>query len=180
MSRPRGDHIRRVYTQDPPNPCQCPDFEKNGGACKHIRGCLLLLGTLRAQNIPLPAIPIPDSLTDAHALQTKTAISRAETSAPSLDRPTVRAAAAVADLLQEHKSASDDEDGKDSPDPENDSDSDIDTDASSDSDDDSDGEEDPGGAAAAGNFAALGEQALARTVYELRRWGRDLETWRST
>ncbi|KAJ7027421.1 hypothetical protein C8F04DRAFT_1189549 [Mycena alexandri] len=106
----------------------------------------------------------------AHALQTKTAISRAETSAPSLDRPTVRAAAAVADLLQEHEPTSDDEEDG-TPDLENDSDSDIDTDASSDSDDDSGGEEDPRGAAAAGNLAALGEQALARTVYELQEMG---------
>ncbi|KAJ6623738.1 hypothetical protein B0H10DRAFT_2213411 [Mycena sp. CBHHK59/15] len=82
--------------------CTCPDFEKHGGACKHIRGALFLLDNFRAQGINMPTIPIPLSLTDAHALQTKTVIDRAD--APSGESPMVRTAAAISDLLQADES----------------------------------------------------------------------------
>ncbi|KAJ7020574.1 hypothetical protein C8F04DRAFT_1274879 [Mycena alexandri] len=122
--------------------CTCLDFEKHGGACKHIRGALLMLKRLRASGMPIPAIPIPTSLTDAHALQTKTVIGRAEKTAgpESTERPTIRAATAVADLLREDTAGP--------VDPESDDDSDdaapadfeedVDTDASSDSGDEDD------------------------------------------
>ncbi|KAJ7880819.1 hypothetical protein B0H13DRAFT_2541220, partial [Mycena leptocephala] len=156
--------------------CKCLDFERHGGACKHIRGGLFFLQTLRAGGIPLPAIPIPSSITEAHALQTKAVIDRAsreEKTAEGSERPTIRAAAAVADLLREDeacvesptKSSQDavatDVDAKD-----DDSDSDVDTDASSESDDDS--EDVLSTQRATNNLAALGEQGLARTIYELQ------------
>ncbi|KAJ7922111.1 hypothetical protein B0H13DRAFT_2412246 [Mycena leptocephala] len=156
--------------------CKCLDFERHGGACKHIRGGLFFLQTLRAGGIPLPAIPIPSSTTEAHALQTKAVIDRAsreEKTAEGSERPTIRAAAAVADLLREDeagvesptKSSQDavaaDVDAKD-----DDSDSDVDTDASSDSDNDS--EDVLSTQRATNNLAALGEQGLARTIYELQ------------
>jgi hypothetical protein len=148
--------------------CTCPDFDKHGGACKHIRGGLLFLDKLRAHGLNIPMIPIPMSLTDAHALQTKTAIHRAEDSAASMDRPTVPAAAAISDLLQEQvPEQADDEETTHSPKDtdETDDETDIDTDVSSDDDDDDPLERVPG------NLAALGEQALARTVHELQDIG---------
>ncbi|KAJ7831183.1 hypothetical protein B0H13DRAFT_2432002 [Mycena leptocephala] len=129
--------------------CTCLDFEKK-------------------------AIPIPSSLTEAHALQTKTVIKRAETSATSSERPTVRAAAAVADLLREDESCTavnaDAGHNKDDVLDGEIEDEDVDTDASSDSGDDDD-EEDSARERASGNLAALGEQALARTIYELDEIG---------
>jgi hypothetical protein len=148
--------------------CTCPDFDKHGGACKHIRGGLLFLDKLRAHGLNIPMIPIPMSLTDAHALQTKTAIHRAEDSAASMDRPTVPAAAAISDLLQEQvPEQADDEETTHSPKDtdETDDETDIDTDVSSDDNDDDPLERVPG------NLAALGEQALARTVHELQDIG---------
>ncbi|KAJ6560825.1 hypothetical protein DFH09DRAFT_1482418 [Mycena vulgaris] len=132
-----------------------------------------MLDRLRAGGMNIPVIPIPCSLTEAHALQTKTAIKRAETSATSGEHPTVRAAAAVADLLHEAESctavdAGQDKDGV--PEGEIEEDTDIDTDASSYSevDDDEDGSIRE---RASGSLAALGEQALARTIYELDETG---------
>ncbi|KAJ7626694.1 hypothetical protein B0H17DRAFT_963315, partial [Mycena rosella] len=133
--------------------CTCPDFEKHGGACKHIRGALLLLDTLRAQGINMPVIPIPVSLTDAHALQTKTAIARAETPAASGERPTVRAAAAIADLLREDDSCDA-----------------VPLEAEGDTDEEEHKKQRRTATSSRREFtnlAALGEQALARTVYEL-------------
>ncbi|KAJ7610601.1 hypothetical protein DFH06DRAFT_1016591 [Mycena polygramma] len=153
--------------------CDCLDFKKHGGACKHIRGALLLLENLRGRGIPIPSIPIPTSLVDAHALQTKTAIGRAEKAPASEanERPTIRAAAAVADLLREDTAGpldpdSDDEDGLQS-DLEDGRNFDVDTDASSDSGDDNDDEAAPSQRAST-NLAALGEQAVSRTIWDLR------------
>jgi hypothetical protein len=133
-----------------------------------------MLDRLRAGGINIPAIPIPSSLTEAHALQTKTAIKRAETSATSSERPTVRAAAAVADLFREDESCTavnaDAGHNKDDVLDGEIEDEDVDTDASSDSGDDDD-EEDSARERASGNLAALGEQALARTIYELDEIG---------
>ncbi|KAJ7840928.1 hypothetical protein B0H14DRAFT_3869338 [Mycena olivaceomarginata] len=156
--------------------CICPDFEKYGGACKHIRGSLLLLDRLRAAGINFPTIPIPSTLTEAHALQTKTIIKRAEQPTISSPRPTVQAAAAVADLLREDAScvavdSSQETDSTPEVEIEEDDDSDVDTDASSDSGDESDAKEDGLQGRASINVAALGEQALARTIYELDEIG---------
>jgi hypothetical protein len=153
--------------------CKCPDFERNGGACKHIRAALLLLEHLRSQGINLPHIPMPTSLTEAHALQFETAVNRAGTTATSEERPTVRAAAAVADLLREDETCTvaPVEAEEEIPAEGEDDDSDVDTDASSDSGDEGDIQalqvEDPSQRAST-NLAALGEQALARTIYELQ------------
>ncbi|KAJ7936975.1 hypothetical protein B0H13DRAFT_2431003 [Mycena leptocephala] len=125
--------------------CKCLDFERHGGACKHIRGGLFFLQTLRAGGIPLPAIPIPSSITEAHALQTKAVIdrtSREEKTAEGSECPTIRAAAAVADLLRK------DEACVESP-----------TKSSQDA---------VAADRATNNLAALGEQGLARTIYELQ------------
>ncbi|KAJ6610917.1 hypothetical protein B0H10DRAFT_2224618 [Mycena sp. CBHHK59/15] len=133
--------------------CTCPDFEKHGGACKHIRGALFLLDNFRAQGINMPTIPIPLSLTDAHALQTKTAIDRAD--APSGESPTFSPEGNLEGDDDEETTKGDE------------SDRNIDSDASSDSGDDKDEVIDR----ASGNLAALGEQALARTVFELQDIG---------
>ncbi|KAJ7748264.1 hypothetical protein DFH07DRAFT_1036583 [Mycena maculata] len=152
--------------------CTCRDFEQNGGACKHLCAALLLLDHLRMQwmqGIGTPAIPIPSSVTETHAPQTKTAIHQAERAAVSEDRPTVRAAAVIADLLcgdesvavpLEEEEAPEDLDSEDAV-----SVGDVDTDASSDSSDEA--AEDPS-QRASNNLAILGEQALARTIYELQ------------
>jgi hypothetical protein len=146
--------------------CTCPDFEQNGGACKHILAALLLLDSLRLRGIPIPSIPIPSSVTEAHALQTRTAIHRAKTAA-SEERPTVRAASAVADILREENTAVGAGEEEAAPEEDvDDSGSDIDTDMSSDSGDED--IEDLSSQRAPTNLAALGEQALARTIYELQ------------
>lgn len=75
--------------------CTCPDFVKHGKACKHIRASFLLLDRLRAGGISFPVIPIPATLTEAHALQRMATIKRAEQPTASA-RPTVQVAAAVA------------------------------------------------------------------------------------
>ncbi|KAJ7094304.1 hypothetical protein C8R44DRAFT_749496 [Mycena epipterygia] len=159
--------------------CTCPDFENHGGACKHIRGALFLLDHLHGKGINVPVILIPSLLTEAHALQTQTAIYRAGKSVVSMEKsatptecPTVRAAAAVADLLRGDEScvaipSDGDTDAVESEAEKGDeSDSDVDTDASSDSE-----EEDGPAERAASNLAALGEQVLARTIYELQDFG---------
>ncbi|KAJ7884021.1 hypothetical protein B0H13DRAFT_2343878 [Mycena leptocephala] len=160
--------------------CQCPDFEQHGSACKHIRGGLFLLQTLRTGGIPLPAIPIPSSLTEAHALQTRAVIDRATREEKTADpqgseRPAVRAAAAIADLLREDEAcvagptkSSEDAMAMNVDAKVNDSDSDVDTDAPSDSDDESEDVNDLSTQRAANNLAALREQALAWTIYELQ------------
>ncbi|KAJ7704282.1 hypothetical protein B0H14DRAFT_3646774, partial [Mycena olivaceomarginata] len=155
--------------------CICADIEKHGGACKHIRGSLLLLDRLRAGGINFPVIPVPTTLTEAHALQTKTAIKRAEQPATLGPRPTVQAAAAVADLLREDgfpvAAAADDENESEG-EVEEEEGSDVDTDASSDSGEEADEADDlKENERASVNVAALGEQALARTIHELDEMG---------
>ncbi|KAK6988371.1 hypothetical protein R3P38DRAFT_3228945 [Favolaschia claudopus] len=49
--------------------CTCEDFKKQGGACKHIRGALMIVANLRWRGIHIPYIPIPPSFADAQALQ---------------------------------------------------------------------------------------------------------------
>ncbi|TFK47676.1 hypothetical protein OE88DRAFT_1636180 [Heliocybe sulcata] len=51
--------------------CSCPDFSIRGGACKHVRACLLRLDDLRQTPTManLPQIPMPTSLADAIAVQ---------------------------------------------------------------------------------------------------------------
>lgn len=47
--------------------CSCPDFQRRGGACKHMRAALLRLDQLRKDSpqIPLPQIILPTSEHDA-------------------------------------------------------------------------------------------------------------------
>ncbi|KAJ6537086.1 hypothetical protein B0H19DRAFT_1213716 [Mycena capillaripes] len=127
--------------------CMCPDFEKQGGACKHIRGAFLMLDGLRdgATGMNIPAIPIPTSLVTAdNQLSLTVRVSSVIEVSP--------------ELVPEREIE------------EEDSDRDIDTDASSDSGDDDD-EDDSVQDRASVNLAALGEQALARTIYELDEIG---------
>ncbi|KAJ7862804.1 hypothetical protein B0H14DRAFT_3610831 [Mycena olivaceomarginata] len=148
--------------------CTCPDFEENGGACKHIRAALLV-EVLRQRGIAIPAIPIPSSVTEAHALQTQTAIQRAEKMPAMEERPTVRAAATIADILCDEDAVGVPVEEKDGPQDEGDLEddvSDVDTDTSSDSGDEH--VEDLSSQRATTNLAALGEQALSRTIYELQ------------
>ncbi|KAJ7883427.1 hypothetical protein B0H14DRAFT_2339555, partial [Mycena olivaceomarginata] len=152
--------------------CICADIEKHGGACKPIRGSLLLLDRLRTGGISFTVIPIPTTLTEAHALQTKTAIKRAEQPATLGLRPTVQAAAAVADLLREDDfpvAAAADDENESEGEVEEEEGSDVDTDASSDSGDEADDLKEHERASV--NVAALGEQALARTIHELDEMG---------
>ncbi|KAJ7495243.1 hypothetical protein FB451DRAFT_1163981 [Mycena latifolia] len=122
----------------------------------------------------MPTILIPCLLTEAYTLQTKTTIDRAEKSPTSVEHPTVRAAAAIPDLLRGGDSGVADpntevaEQGHSEDGDHSEPQSDVDTEASSDSD--REDEERPR-ANASGNLAALGEQALTRTIYELQDMG---------
>ncbi|KAJ7209835.1 hypothetical protein C8J57DRAFT_1608521, partial [Mycena rebaudengoi] len=49
--------------------CDCLDFKGRGGACKHIHGAFYKLEDLRGKGVPIPAIPIPQSLAEAQDLQ---------------------------------------------------------------------------------------------------------------
>ncbi|KAJ7852641.1 hypothetical protein B0H14DRAFT_2580813 [Mycena olivaceomarginata] len=111
-------------------------------------------------------IGVPTQPEEAHALQTRTVIHRAKTAA-SEEHPTVRATSAVADILHEENTAIGA--GEEEAVPEEDVDdsgSNIDTDMSSDSGDED--IEDLSSLCASTNLAALGEQALAWTIYELQ------------
>ncbi|KAJ7319014.1 hypothetical protein DFH08DRAFT_970907 [Mycena albidolilacea] len=135
---PEFHQATNIYRFDGVTTCICAEIEKHGGACKPIRGSLLLLDRLRAGGINFPVILIPTTLTEAHALQTKTAIKRAEQPATLGPRPTVQAAAAVADLLREDDfpvAAAADDENESEGEVEEEEGSDVDTDASSDSGD---------------------------------------------
>ncbi|KAJ7064412.1 hypothetical protein B0H15DRAFT_958619 [Mycena belliarum] len=143
--------------------CTCRDFQDRGGACKHIRGALIVLDHLRMRGTNIPQIPIPQSLADAQELQSKTFLTI--TIRPQL--PTTRAAEKVEDILSHVNSEQDVEQGDDD---EDDSAS-VATDASSDSDDDGDDRDTVVATQTAQNIAALGEQAVSRTMFELRELG---------
>ena len=52
--------------------CECLDFVKRGGACKHIRAAVLRLDNLREQHgLNLPEIWLPSSVEDARVLQAR-------------------------------------------------------------------------------------------------------------
>ncbi|KAJ7768826.1 hypothetical protein B0H16DRAFT_1780867 [Mycena metata] len=153
--------------------CNCTDFRKHGGACKHLRAALIILDHLRSQKFQIPAIPIPQSLADTHTLETQTSPPLEPTASPeeTLQLPTVRAAAVVTDLLGSNESCHDTEEKADESDSDNES---VDTDASSDSDDSDDDDPDDaqetalqGPQSPPQNQRALGEQALARALFEL-------------
>ncbi|KAF9002405.1 hypothetical protein BDZ89DRAFT_1243249 [Hymenopellis radicata] len=49
--------------------CSCPDFSYRGGACKHIRAALIIIDQLRAKRgIQIPAICLPSTEVDARRL----------------------------------------------------------------------------------------------------------------
>ncbi|KAF9030850.1 hypothetical protein BDZ89DRAFT_1112078 [Hymenopellis radicata] len=49
--------------------CSCPDFSYRGGACKHIRAALIIIDQLRAERgIQIPAICLPSTEVDARRL----------------------------------------------------------------------------------------------------------------
>ncbi|KAJ7023953.1 hypothetical protein C8F04DRAFT_1047632 [Mycena alexandri] len=157
--------------------CECTDFRKNGGACKHIRAALILLDHLRGQGLEIPLISIPQSITQAHALEIQSSPlpPSAATKPSETSRPTLRAAAAVTDILASDESCHDpfnpeEEDGNDESDNES-----VATDASSnssDSDDEPEDEPEPQSSQTVPkNQQALGEQALARTLFELDDMG---------
>lgn len=86
--------------------CGCPDFNKNGGACKHMRAALLQLDILRKTVPTAPYIHLPTS--EAEALQIhNTHLVATPTTAPTYNqslgsiatRPVARAALAVEDIL---------------------------------------------------------------------------------
>ncbi|KAJ6564419.1 hypothetical protein B0H19DRAFT_1258870 [Mycena capillaripes] len=152
--------------------CICPDFTDCGGACKHIRGALLILDDLCSQGMNVPAIPIPQSLADAQALQA-VAVSTITIHPAKAELPTSHAAEKIEHILREDdgcmESNSDGEDAADD-------DDDVATDASSDSEsesdkDDGDGDHSKRHAFAAQNVTALGEQPISRTVFQLREMG---------
>jgi hypothetical protein len=128
-------------------------------------------------------ISIPSTLTEAHNLQTRTAIKRAEQPTTLGPPPTVQAAAAVADLLRKEyppvTAAADDGDDLEG-EVEEEEDGNIDTHVSSDSGDEG---EDKGKDEddlkeqehVSVNVGALGGQALACTVHKLAEIGARME-----
>ncbi|KAJ7033561.1 hypothetical protein C8F04DRAFT_1260815 [Mycena alexandri] len=156
--------------------CQCRDFMERGGACKHIRGALIMLDDLRRQGTNVPPVPIPRSLVDAQTLQAAAVLTI--TIPPSkADLPTSRAAEKLDEVLKEDDTCFEVESDTDGDD-DGDNNSSVATDASSDSDSDSESDEDDLPNAETGseqrrefasqNVAALGEQAISRTIFEFR------------
>ncbi|KAJ7291832.1 hypothetical protein C8J57DRAFT_1492294 [Mycena rebaudengoi] len=145
--------------------CTCLDFQKYGGACKHIHAAILLLNFYRQQGMRIPNIPIPVSVADAHVLEVQTAPDVQPPALPT-DLPTVRAAAVVADLLEGDEDCHDADDGQDSSQHGTSTDSDDESIASDDSSDSED-EDCVLAILPTQNQSALGEQALSGTLYEL-------------
>jgi hypothetical protein len=118
--------------------CKCLDFRKHGGACKHLRAALIVLDSLRSR-MNIPAIPIPQSWAEAHALENEMSI----LPEPS-ELPTQKAAAAVTDLLANDESChatGQDSEEDDHGDDKSDNNS-VATNESSDSEEDNDDDED--------------------------------------
>ena len=79
--------------------CTCPDFVERGGACKHIRAVLISLAIRRQEGIPIPPIPIPNSLQTARELQQSLLTIKLP---PRLaDLPTHQASRRIDDLLRD-------------------------------------------------------------------------------
>ena len=91
--------------------CECLDFVKRGGACKHIRAALLRLSNLRSHGLNLPDIQLPSSADDARILQARrfsdilASGQIASAIAAPMQTPMERAAAAVEDELRESDDA---------------------------------------------------------------------------
>ncbi|KAJ7087041.1 hypothetical protein C8R43DRAFT_908981 [Mycena crocata] len=82
--------------------CTGPDFEKNGGACKHIRAGLLKIAALRAQVPDIPSIYLPTSEQEARVLQARFTLHSAQTELSTISStspPTVAAAQKIDELL---------------------------------------------------------------------------------
>jgi hypothetical protein len=79
--------------------CDCLDFKGRGGACKHIHGAFYKLEDLRGKGVPIPAIPIPQSLAEAQDLQAQVVLTI--TIRPKqAELPTSRAAERVVDMME--------------------------------------------------------------------------------
>jgi len=91
--------------------CECLDFVKKGGACKHIRAAVLRLDNLREHGLNLPAIRLPSSAEDAQALQARqfsnllASNENAGTLVPTAHSPIEKAAIATEDALRESEDA---------------------------------------------------------------------------
>jgi hypothetical protein len=64
--------------------CDCQDFKHHGGACKHIRGALIIVDDMRRRGTPIPDIPIPQSIADAQSLQSTMLTIKIRPNAPDL------------------------------------------------------------------------------------------------
>ncbi|KAJ6582512.1 hypothetical protein DFH09DRAFT_1360400 [Mycena vulgaris] len=146
--------------------CKCTDFRKHGGACKHLRAALIMLDWLRK----------------AYALEIQSSITSPPAASVPAELPTARAAAVVADILNGDDSCHDDprEDDVEEDDGDDSDNESVATDESSDSGEDDDDEIDtqapetsrvPEVPSASNHQQALGEQALARTLFELDDMG---------
>ncbi|KAJ7033562.1 hypothetical protein C8F04DRAFT_1184005 [Mycena alexandri] len=135
-----------------------------------------MLDDLRRQGTNVPPVPIPRSLVDAQTLQAAAVLTI--TIPPSkADLPTSRAAEKLDEVLKEDDTCFEVESDTDGDD-DGDNNSSVATDASSDSDSDSESDEDDLPNAETGseqrrefasqNVAALGEQAISRTIFEFR------------
>ncbi|KAJ6565954.1 hypothetical protein DFH09DRAFT_1314736 [Mycena vulgaris] len=150
--------------------CDCPDFRDRGGACKHIRGALIVLDDLR-HRMYIPPIPIPRSLSEAQALQAQVILT-ITTRPKQSELPTSRAAEKIEDILGADDSCLDGNKLDDDETAEDDDDNaSVATDASSDSDSDSEDSPVPSAPRATQSAVALKEQILARTLFELREVG---------
>ncbi|KAJ7462595.1 hypothetical protein FB451DRAFT_1180894 [Mycena latifolia] len=156
--------------------CKCPDFCKHGGVCKHLQAALILLNWLRYQGTKIPLIPIPASVEEAYRLETSITPPPAPTALHEpRELPTVRAATAIEDLLRNDDSCHDGPSPDDDADPDGSDDESVASNTSSDSEDEVDesgsmphSAEKP---SPSNNRKALGEQALARTMFELEEMG---------
>lgn len=50
--------------------CECHDFRKRGGACKHIHAALLRVEALHTHGVSIPAIDLPQSAEDVCTIHT--------------------------------------------------------------------------------------------------------------
>ncbi|KAJ7845401.1 hypothetical protein B0H14DRAFT_3683866 [Mycena olivaceomarginata] len=150
--------------------CDCQDFKHHGGACKHIRGALIIVDDMRRRGTPIPDIPIPRSLADAQSLQSTMLTIKIRPNAPDL--PTAKAAEKIRDILQEdgacHEDSGERGDEEDGGEEDEDDSVSVRTDAeSSDSDSEDDQSQRTETFRATQNKAALGEQAVSRAVFDL-------------
>jgi AraC-like DNA-binding protein len=147
--------------------CECHDFRKRGGACKHIRAALLRVEALRTRGVSIPAINLPRSAEDARTIHThqisESVSSRSCTT--SLKTPISQAATTVEDMLREAEDIFVEEEAGTNEDENEDDRESIATDASDDLHETSGGFDLPSlqGSAKAG----IEEQALSRVFYEL-------------